>query len=346
MHKSFVSLTLRKLVTVALALLPCAAMQAWAEVREIPRSNRPEYVTAWPKQVPVEKPDPVLGDKPFWETWAYSSEFAQRFRGFPIEAAEPELSPGIHALVFRIFKEVIFTGYPEQYRCEYEIYFDSSIEIPLSESPRTPDPNYAKNIPPGYKRLDAIEEMDRKGLLSAKPAPFYVQRWAALLADGPLDGRFTTFGVIYVPHLTPRLAMARLSAGFDCRASAPKRDNSRFWLSLFGKNPYSAGKPGASVHGSYVPSFKGTFDPGAHPEKDGYFRVPEAFYQTVLPKVTLVKTLNSCISKGYIYTLPNKGSPGYWAEIFSVCKNAEQLGLIYGFEPDGSVVRGLNEFGF
>lgn len=189
MRKPFISSSLRDLAAIALALLSCGAMQALAEVREMPRSNRPEYVTAWPKQVPVEKPDPVMGDKPFWETWAYSPEFAQRFKGFPIEAAEPELSPGMHAMVFRIFKEVIFTGYPEQYRCEYEVYFDSSTQIPLSESPRTPDPSYARNVPPGYTRLVPINEADRTSLRNAKPAPFVVRKWADALVDGPLDGR-------------------------------------------------------------------------------------------------------------------------------------------------------------
>lgn len=93
--------------------------QAWAA---------PDYVTAWPKQVQVEKPDPVLGDKPFWEHWVYSESFARRFKGFPADKADPELKGGgLEAMALRIFKKNFWQelnpNYPEQYACEIDVYF-------------------------------------------------------------------------------------------------------------------------------------------------------------------------------------------------------------------------------
>lgn len=62
----------------------CFVTQAWAASDDVPAGTKqlpnvsnyvapqlppiPEYVKAWPKQVAVEKPDPVLGDKPYWES--------------------------------------------------------------------------------------------------------------------------------------------------------------------------------------------------------------------------------------------------------------------------------------
>ena len=92
-------------------LMLCLGAQAWAA---------PDYVTAWPKQVPVEKPDPVLGDNPFWEFWVYSEAFSRRFRGFPVEKANTEFSPGMQAMVFRIYMDYLWAKlwpeYPKQYK--------------------------------------------------------------------------------------------------------------------------------------------------------------------------------------------------------------------------------------
>lgn len=332
----------------ALALCLCVITQASAEVREAarPLPPRPDYVTAWPKQVPVEKPDPVLGDKPFWEIWTYSTEFAKRFKGFPVEGADTDFSPGAQAFVFRVYKEAIFKDYPEQYRCEYDFYFDSSIRIPLSDKPTwVYKYRYPTGVTESYVRLDPVNESDHQTLRAAKPAPFDVRQRSVILSDGPLDGRFATFGVAYYPDLAPGLAMARLPAFFNCEALAPKLDTIHFWLSLFGHRPYKEGSLSTAVHGSHMRGMKGSFDPGSEPIKEGYFRVPEAFYRTVLPKVTLVKVLNDCVRYHHAYTLPNKGSPESWAKLFSACKEIEERGVIYSF-PFSNVVKGLDELGF
>lgn len=307
----------------------------------------PDYVTNWPKQVPVEKPDPVLGDKPFVEIWAYSKEFAKRFRGFSIEKADADFSTGAHAIVFRVYKEVIFKGYPEQYRCEYDFYFDSSIQIPLSEKPTwIRKYKYPTGVSESYKRLDAVNDIDRLALRDAQPAPFDTQQRAVLLVDGQLDGRFATHGIGYYPDIVPGLSMARLTTVFNCEAIAPKRNGTHYWISLYGNRPKEGplGKAYAGYGGSYRPSIKGSFDPGSAPIKEGYFRVPEAFHRAVLPKVTLVKVLNRCISKKYIFTLPNnKASEEQQKQILHVCKGAEEQGVIYDFYRQQY---GLYELGF
>ncbi len=306
----------------------------------------PDYVTNWPKQVPVEKPDPVLGDKPFVEIWVYSKEFTKRFKGFPAEKADSDFSTGAHAIVFRAYKEVIFRDYPEQYRCEYDFYFDRSIQIPLSERLRKPTHKYPPGVTESYMRLNPLDEQDRQALHAAKQSPFVVQQWPAMFTDGPLDGRFATFGVVYYPDLMPGLSMARLTTGFNCEAMAPKRDDTHFWISLFGNRPKEGplDKAYMGYGGSYQPSIKGTFNPGPTPVHGGYFRVPEAFYRAVLPKVTLVKVLNRCISKKYVLTLPNnKASEEQQKQILQVCKEVEEQGVIYDFYKRRY---GLYELGF
>ncbi|MBU1404539.1 MAG: hypothetical protein KKA71_03765 [Proteobacteria bacterium] len=122
--------------TVALAAEPSAPAGGVAPQVKVPATSRqdfpptPGYVTAWPRKVEVAKPDPVLGDKPFQEIWAYNKAFAKRFKNLPPEGITEDFFPGAYALVFRVYKEIIFKGYPEQYRCEYDFYFDSSIRIP------------------------------------------------------------------------------------------------------------------------------------------------------------------------------------------------------------------------
>jgi len=64
-------------------------------------SAAPDYVTAWPRQVAVDKPDPVLGNKPFGEHWAYGETFARRFRDFPLEKVDPELKGGHKENIWR-----------------------------------------------------------------------------------------------------------------------------------------------------------------------------------------------------------------------------------------------------
>lgn len=309
-------------------------------------SARPDYVTAWPNQVSVEKPDPVLGDKPFSEIWAYSKEFAKRFKGFPADGAETDFSPGAQAFVFRVYKEVISPGYPEQYRCEYDFYFDSSIRIFLSNKPTwVYKYKYPRGVSESYLRLDPVSEADHDAMRIAKPAPFDAQQNAVLLADGPLDGRFATHGIAYYPDLAPGLAMVRLTTLFNCTAMAPKPDISHFWLSLFGNRPYSEGRLSKAYEGSFQRGMKGSFDPGPEPIKDGYFRVPDAFYRAVLPKVTLVKALNRCISSRHVLTLDGKSLSDSGVRAMGACKEVEEHGIIYGIRY-GEVVKGLQELGF
>lgn len=307
----------------------------------------PAYVTAWPRKVGVAKPDPVLGDKPFQETWAYNKEFAKRFKNLPPEGATEDFSPGAYALVFRVYKQILWKsikGYPEQYRCEYDFYFDSSIHIPLSDKP-------SKIIqrPPGitmsYLRLEPVSESDRQALANAQTTPFEPRQWPAIFADGPLDGRFATFGFAYYPDLAPGLAMVRVTALFGDRALAPKAEGTHYWLSLFGTHPYLERPGGKALSGSHMRGMQGSFNPGPAPNKDGYFRMPEAFYQAVLPKVTLAKALNECINQRHVSSLPNKWPQESWAKVFAACEEMETNGTVYNV-LSGRVSEGLSNLGF
>jgi len=309
-------------------------------------SPRPEYVTAWPRKVEVAKPDPVLGDKPFQEVWAYNKEFAKRFKNLPPEGATEDFSPGAYALVFRVYKEIIFKGYPEQYRCEYDFYFDSSIRIPLSDKPTWVDKyTYPQGVTESYTRLEPVNGSDSKALCIAKPSPLDIQQRLAIFADGPLDGRFVTFGAAYYPDLAPGLAMVRFPSMFNCVALAPKAEFTHYWLSLFGSHPYLEGPGGKARSGSYMRGVQDSFNPGPTPVKEGYFRMPEAFFQAVLPKVTLAKALNICISKRHVSALPNKAPTEWWTSVFSACQDMEQNGTIYNL-LGGKVSEGLSELGF
>lgn len=314
-------------------LVFCLTAQAWAA---------PDYVTAWPKQVAVEKPDPVLGDKPFWELWVYSDAFARRFKGFPVEKADAELKDGIQAAAVRIYKENLWyhlnPGYPEQYACHLDVYFDSSIALPLSQNARRAPREYPQGISPSYMRLMPLDEKDLQSIRGSKPATVNLKTQPLIFADRPLDGRYSSFGVReYHPNLAPRLAVLVLASPIQCSVTAPKAETGVHWLSLFGNRPYDKDDRDSTLwmglQGGWGPRVKTiTFDPVPTPESKGYFRVPEAFYRGVLPKVTLVKVLNDCINYHYAYTYrKEKAAADHWAEIFRTCKATEEQGLIYDF---------------
>lgn len=299
----------------------------------------PDYVTAWPKQVPIEKPDPVLGDKLYWEHWVYSESFAKRFKGFIVESADPELKDSqLHAIVLRIFKRNLWAGvndsYPKQYACEIEIYFDSSLSIPLSAKIKDPAKRYPTVAAPGYSRLDPYNEEDRLAIAQSQSVTTYPQR-SPVVFSVPLDGRFTTFGLREYRHnLAPFISVAVLSqaaAHGGCEVTAPLQRGGAHWLSLTGERPWDMMEGGSpkAVHGLYGLRDAVTFAPGSDPESKGYVRIPEAFYKAALPKAALIKVLNWCIRQRH--------SPSNWKvngrnvtfeEMTHRCEEVEQNGSI------------------
>lgn len=334
----------------ALFLAFCFVAQVWAASDDVPAGPKqlphvsnyvapqlppiPEYVKAWPKQVAVEKPDPVLGDKPYWEFWVYSEAFAKRFKGFPLEGADPELKGGVHAMVARIFKHnrwsSVTQNYPEQYTYEMDIYFDSSIKLPLSERPRKSSDEYPRNVPVSYLRLVPFSAEDEKALRVSEQPPMCLKNaLPAIFSDQPLDGRFSSLGGWgYHPNLVPGLATISLSTSvFTGSLVAPKAEKGILWLSLFGDNPY--GIKGPQIR-SYRRDIKLTFDPGPNPERAGYVRMPEALYRALLPKVTLAKMLNWCINQEFAFsTRRGRGVSQEVSDgISRRCRDAEERGKI------------------
>lgn len=314
-------------------------------------SAAPDYVTAWPRQVAVDKPDPVLGDKPFWEYWVYSEAFAKRFKGFPIEKADPELKGGIKAMALRIFMKNFWQelnpDYPEQYACEIDVYFDSTISLPLSESgnPKKVFPAYPRGITAGYRRLEPYGEDGKASIRTSQPVRFSLRTQPLIFADQPLDGRYSSFGVReYRPSLIPGMSLITLLSGFECAITAPLQKGGGHWLSLLGERPWdrTEGGPPKAVHGQYDRNISLAFEPGQYPESHGYLRVPTAFNKVALPKATLVKVLNWCIHKKNAHAHP-AGKPmpeESWLPIAHRCEVAEQQGEIlpdplYHFGKDG-----------
>lgn len=312
----------------------------------------PDYVTGWPKQVPVEKPDPVLGDKPFWEHWVYGEAFARRFKGFPVEKADPDLKNGLQAIVLRIFKRNLWEGlnssYPQQYACEIDVYFDSSLRIPLSTKKRDPSKRYSTVAPPSYSRLEPYNEKDRLAMAQSQPATTYQER-SPVVFSTPLDGRFATFGLREYRHnLVPFISVAVLVQGFaqgGCGVTAPLQSGGAHWLSLYGTRPWdmTEGGPPKALVGSYERNISVSFEPGPNPESKGYLRVPGAFNKAALPKTALIKMMNGCINVRHSYARRHGGSGSSSEEWERRCQKAEQKGII---DPGYPGKEGLQDTGY
>lgn len=324
----------------------------------------PGYVTAWPRQVPIEQPDPVLGDKPYWEHWVYSENFARRFSGttdgkrFTVEGADPELKGKLHALVLRTYKKNLWAGvnpdYPEQYACEIDVYFDDRIELPFQDQRRANPRSKAGPIP-SYERLIAANEADRKALQQSKSIEYILLRAPVLFAMPP-DGRLHYQGSVdHRQPLVPGLAFLRLVVGFDasgCAVATPAHPQGADWLSLTGHHPYQPKdlddkKPlNIPIKGSYDRKYEGfAFDPGPDPESQGLFRIPRAFHEVALQKAALVKMLNWCINQRFAGEQRNAKQriPDVWREIDRRCSNAEKNGII---DPGYPGKEGLQEYGY
>ncbi len=357
---------------ILLFLALCSAAQAWAapddvatrpkQVPHIPYYPAPQlppipdYVTAWPKQVVVQKPDPVLGDKPYWEFWVYSEAFAKRFKGFPPEGADPELKGGVHAMVVWIFKHNQWSSlnpnYPEQYVCHLDVYFDNSIKLPLSERPWSrPPPVYPQGVSPSYRRLAPFDAQDEQAIRVSELAPMYPKALPMIFVDRPLDGRFSSLGMLeYRPNLVPGLANLSLpahSVNGACSLAAPKAEKGILWLSLFGNNPYGIISHYSHEMGNYTRDIQLTFDPGPNPERAGYVRMPEALYRAMLAKSALIKVLNWCIGEEFAHST-RRGkhvSKEVWDGISRRCRDAEEQGKVYTTIP-GKEGMQLQDTGF
>lgn len=318
----------------------------------------PAYVTAWPKQVQVEKPDPVLGDKLVWEHWIYSEKFAKRFEGFDIANADSELQDSpIQAIVLRFYKynfwKIVNKSYPLQYTCNIDIYFDDSIKIPvINRAKRFADwMNYPKGINASYKQLEPKSDNDKNMILLATPINSIIKN-PAIFSDKPLDGRFARLGVRdYIPILVDGISMVSLQAGVENSIIGPKSLTGVFWLSLFSELPFSGELSHASM-GSYRDMDDIKNFPGIHPEERGYICLPQSFQHIALPKVTLIKDLNRCIAAQYSHENPvatsEKATQAY-NEFSKWCEDAEKNGII--FNPSDYLFQrpkrnGLFETGF
>lgn len=308
----------------------------------------PEYVTAWPKQVPIEHPDPVLGDKPYWEHWVYSESFARRFAGttdgkrFSIDKADPELRGKLHALVLRIYKTNLWAGvndeYPKQYTCEVDVYFESSINLPLSNVKWIDNKaSYDKEFnQPSYIRLIPLQAEEDRDLRTRKPPEFRLKEQPVIFATPP-DGRLKPFGVR--EHYQPfgsGLSLVVLTSVFStssCSVATPQKDGGSDWLSLTGSHPYQELPTSLKRHvGRFHSIFeKQAFDPGPDPESQGLFRVPRAFHEVALHKAALVKVLNWCIYQRHVHANPHPRSnmtPDVWSRMAFRCEQAENYGRI------------------
>lgn len=319
----------------------------------------PAYVTAWPKQVQVEKPDPVLGDKLVWEHWIYGEKFAKRFDGFSIEQADPELqnSP-IQAIVLRIYKKNHWLGvndnFPEQYATDIDLYFDDTIKVPLSDKQRIykKSDNYPEGIEASYKSLHPVDSNDKQALQAVKPVDFFLK--PVIIFAVPLDGRFSSLGTTYYPNLAYGMSLLSLKSRILGGVAVPLANGGSLWLSLFGMRSYNnqviTDLPTAAI-GAYI-DIKGAFIADEHPKGHGFIRLPKTFTEMALAKMVLIKDLNRCISGRYSYEHPsvrNEKITKAYNEFNQWCKDAEQNGQI--FDPSSYLFQepkkdGLTNTGF
>lgn len=319
----------------------------------------PEYVTAWPKQVSVEKPDPVLGDKLVWEHWIYSEKFAKRFNGFSFEQADSELKNSlIQAIVLRIYKKNLWMGvndsYPDQYATDIDLYFDDTIQIALSEKQRKykKSDNYPEGIEESYKSLKPIDPSDNHKLQTVKPVDFFFKQ-PIIIFTAPLDGRFSSLGAMYYPKLVDGMSLLSLKSRILGGVAVPLANNGSLWLSLFGarsyKNQVITESPIAA--GGLYTVTTGDFIVDEHPKVHGFIRLPKTFTEITLPKMALINDLNYCINQEHAYTNSKHKSDTQksYDALMEWCDNTKKQGKI--FEPRDYLFQrlkreGLFEIGF
>lgn len=319
----------------------------------------PAYVTAWPKQVQVEKPDPVLGDKLVWEHWIYSEKFAKRFDGFSIEQADPELQDSpIQAIVLRIYKKNHWIGvndnFPEQYATDIDLYFDDIIQIPLSQKTwiYSKSDDYPKNIQASFMELKPVNKNDIEMLQIVKPIDIFLKKPIVAFAV-PLDGRFRAFGNAYYPHLLEGMSFLTLKSRILGGVAVPLQTGGSLWLSLFGERSYKniIIDTSHALIGSYNDKNE-TFQPDPYPETQGFVRLPKTFTEIALPKMALIKDLNRCIAAQYSHENPvatsEKATQAY-NEFSKWCEDTKRNGII--FNPSDYLFQrpkrnGLFEIGF
>ena len=313
----------------------------------------PEYVTAWPKKVEVLKPDPILGDKDVWEYWIYNEEFAKRFEGFDIDKADDELKDSpIKAITLRIYKDNLLKGsspdYIKQYTCNINVFFDNSIQIPIT-SKKLPEQfydavAYPDNITSGYANLKPIDKEDKILYKNRQPVDVYKNASSLLLVE-PLDGRFNALTTrAYVPEFIKGMSVINFSSlgGGYCEIVAPLKKDGILWLSLFGKNPYFNNKITAdskiAFRGGFEDNITKTFPANFDFEANGFMKLPKAFYNIALDKAVLIKNLNSCLDRKYGYEQNKHKKRSEYVEkemskkrelYFSFCKEVELTGKIF-----------------
>jgi hypothetical protein len=309
-----------------------------------------DYRTAWPIQVPVLQPDPVLGDERVWESWIYGSTFAQRFQGFDPAKADLQMQPGVHAIVFRTYKRRVLDDAPETFACEYEIYFKSQVTVPLGDVAAVA-PVYPEGVTAAYRRLRPFKQEDEAHLLAARHDKRRSRSMPLIVADGKLDGRYARFAMTTYPNVVPGISVARLAGILACDAAAPKRPGSTYWIWIFGElsfNPHTGSNPYW-----YSDAFRrwlseGTFNAGPLDKAlaQGYVRLPEVLFESVLPKVTLIKAVNQCIGLRSGYSRGTvKDVDGSKREDMAACAAVEERGEIYQITTRGPI-RGWRGLGF
>jgi len=196
-----------------------------------------------------------------------------------------------------------------------------------------------------------FDAQDEQAIRVSEQSPMYPKALPMIFVDRPLDGRFSSLGVLeYRPNLVPGLANLSLPAHSvkgACSLAAPKAEEGVLWLSLFGDNPYGIVSRYTHQSEIYIRDTKLTFDSGSNPERAGYVRIPETFYRAMLAKSALIKVLNWCISEEFAHST-RRGkhvSKEVWDGISRRCRDAEEQGKVYTTIP-GKEGMQLQDTGF
>jgi hypothetical protein len=303
----------------------------------------------WPTKVPVLTPDPILGNEQVWEYWTYNEAFAKRFDGFHPDLADKNLSAGVYAIVFRTYKRRTYADL-DLYHCQYDIYFDETVRIPLS-SREVPFSN-----PPGvsssFHGLRPARDEDAARLSRAGAEKYQPRNAPVILSDGKVEGRYAWFSAHYFAGLVEGISMVTLRTDYECRSIAPTRPGSHLWISLFGEMAFNQGsekdaRPWRLSNQFQNWTHSGTFDPP--PQEDatrkGFIRLPQKLQANVLQKVALIKSMNQCI----IWRTGierRKESRETDADVLSACEGIQNRGEVRKFSWNRNIFIGRPHQGF
>lgn len=266
----------------------------------------------WPDPIEIEKADPVMGDQDPYEIWAYTENFAKRFSNLPIDKVNPEMPPGLEALVFRVQKRRQGKGWrtkSKNYVCSLDMYLDSDLPIRVDEQLGEHLRGWLKLIEyrNSLDRLSPIRQIDSDLINKQETIEFgeTTHYQPVKFLDGLLDGLSQWGRGEYRKNALEGLDLMTIDGALFCDMIWPYRDGQKLIISLMGNDPYmkvnkekrEAIAPGLNVRQIEIKLMRegARYDWQPQDMQKGLIALPSDFAEKMLMKVAAVKTMNRCI---------------------------------------------------